>query len=645
MLQIIRDRAQGIIVWTIVGLIIITFALFGLSSYLSGSSVKAIASVDGKDIKQNDFQQAYRRYQDRLRQMMGASYRADMFNPDMVKKQVLNGLINQRLLSAYLEDQKIYPSDQLIAQMLQTIPAFKDENGKFSVARYQELIRRQGMSAAGFEASLAHDIASQELNDALSKTAFVTPKELALYQRLKNQQRDIGYLLLDKEKYLDGIKVSDADVDKYYQAHLHDFMTREMVKVDYVDLDLDKRANGVAISDAKVRDYYKANQSSYVKRPEQRRISHILINVNKDTDDAAAKAKLEKILAEYKAGKTFAALAKQYSQDPVSAKQGGDLGFFTRRSMEKAFQDTAFMLKKDEVSQPVKSRFGYHLIKVTGIKPAEYRPFSEVKAAIKHKLQLSAVEQQFYVDAEKLDNLSYDNANSLEPIVDQLGLKLEHSDFFSRQGEPGLFANPKILEAAFSDDVLNQKHNSAVIEITDTRLIVLRVAGHRLAKQKPLSEVKPEIVRQLKAQAAMQQAASDAKNAATAIREGTMPSAWIKENHKGQWNDIGFIGRTPRLDPASNQKGKTPVPEALRKKAFELPKPAADKPSAEVVSLANGDTAVLLVRNVKEAKASTAMAEQYRRQLQSAMGRGDYNSFIQELRAKADISIHMENIQ
>ena len=645
MLQIIRDRAQGLIVWTIVGLIIITFALFGLGSYLSGSTAKGIASVDGKDIKQDDFQRAYRNYQDRLRQMLGASYRADMFDAAMVKKEVLKGLINQRLLTEYLDAQKIYPADQLIAGEIHGIPAFKNEKGEFSAERYQEWLQQRGMSPAGFEANLARDIASQQVAGALNQTAFITPKELALYQRLKYQQRDIGYLLLKKAAYLGEVKISDENIKKYYQTHQQEFMTKERVKLNYVDLDLAKRAADIPVDETKLKEYYKANRKSYLKQAEQRRASHILITVNKDTDDAAAKAKLNAILAEYKAGKSFAELAKKNSQDPGSAKQGGDLGFFARGAMDKAFEDSAFALKKGEVSQPVKSRFGYHLILVTAIKPAEYRPYKEVKAQIKHQLQMAAVEQQFYVDAEKLDNLSYDHPNSLDSILDQLGLTLLHSDFFGRQGGRGLFANPKIIKAAYSDEVLNQGLNSAVIEISSTHLIVLRLAAHQAAKLKPLTEVKAAISKRLQGQAAQQLAAKDAETALTAIRAGSSPAAWSRENKKGQWKAIGFVSRAANLDPVAAKDKKIVLTAGLREKAFELPQPTSGKPGAEVMTLADGDVAVLLVYKVKDVDAKEKMTAEYRQQLQSALGSADYNHFIQELGEGADIKIHMENIQ
>ncbi|MFO7604215.1 MAG: peptidylprolyl isomerase, partial [Gammaproteobacteria bacterium] len=300
MLQQIRDRAQGPIVWTIVGLIIVTFALFGLGSYLSGTSTDTVATVNGESISQNEFQRAYRNYQDRLRQMLGDNYRPDLFNPAMMKQEVLNGLINQRLLVEYLDEHKIYPADQLIAAEVHRIPAFKDERGAFSNEQYQTLLRRQGMSPVGFEADLARDIGSQQIAGLLQNTNFVTASELALYQRLKNQQRDMGYLLLSQAAYLATAQPTEADIDAYYQEHKAEFVTPEQVKLNYVELDLAKRSAQHDVDEARVKDYYAANRASYIKQAEQRKASHILLQVNQDMDDATAEAKLRAILADYK---------------------------------------------------------------------------------------------------------------------------------------------------------------------------------------------------------------------------------------------------------------------------------------------------------------------------------------------------------
>ena len=313
--------------------------------------------------------------------------------------------------------------------------------------------------------------------------------------------------------------------------------------------------------------------------------------------------------------------------------------------MDKAFEEAAFALNKGEVSQLVKSRFGYHLILMVDIKPAEYQPYQEVKAQIKRQLQMTAAEQDFYVDAEKLDNLSYDVPDSLDAIVDELGLELQQSDFIGRQGGRGLLANPKLIEAAFSDEVLNQGRNSTVIEVSSTHLIVLRMAEHQVAKQKPLAEVKATIAKGLQAQTAQQQAAKDAAAAMATIQAGGTATAWLNDTGKGRWHKLGFIGRAAKLDPVTDKDEKITLPQELRQKAFELSHPVTEQPVADIVSLANGDTAVLLLYKVRDVEVKDNLAAQYKQQLQSALGSADYNSFIQELREGADISIQMENIQ
>ena len=643
MMQLIRDRAQGLVVWTIVGLIIMTFAVVGLGSYLSGTANNAVASVDGNEISQNEFQRAYRNYQDRLQQMLGTSYRSDLFKPAMLKQEVINGLVNQRLLSQYLEDEKIYPADQLIAEEIHNIPAFKDEQGQFSNERYQELVGRQGLSPAGFEANLARDIAGQQVSTALSKTAFVTSKEIAAYQRLKHQQRDMGYLLLEKSAYLGKVIPGDEEVEKYYQANLNQFMTQEKIKLNYVELDLTKRSANISIDDAKVKEQYQTNQNAYLKEAEQRKASHILIKVNKDTDDEAAKKKLSAILADYKAGTPFSELAKQNSQDPGSAKQGGDLGFFGKGAMDKAFEDTAFNLGKGDISQPVKSRFGYHLILLTDVKPAEHRSYEEVKNQIRKELQMESAEQDFYVDAEKLDNLSYDAPESLNAIVDELGLQQQQSELMGRQGGRGILSNPKIIEVAFSDEVLNQGRNSAVIEISNTHLVVVRLAEHKPAIQRPLSEVKPVITKRLQTQTAQDQAAKDAQAVLGIIKAGGKATEWSNQNRKGRWNTIGFIGREAKFDPVKDKAVE--LSAEIRQKLFTMPHPKDEQAVADTMTLQNGDTAVLLLYKIKDAVIDKTVTSQYKQQLQSAMGSADYNFFIQDLREKADISIQIENTE
>ena len=282
---------------------------------------------------------------------------------------------------------------------------------------------------------------------------------------------------------------------------------------------------------------------------------------------------------------------------------------------------------------------------LTDVKPAEYQAYQDVQDKIKRQLKMAAAEQDFYVDAEKLDNLSYDAPDSLDAIIDELGLEQKQSDFMGRQGSRGLLANPKILEEASSDEVLSQGRNSSVIEISNTHLVVLRLAEHKAAVQKPLAEVKAVIAKRLQAQTAQDQAAKDAQSALVMIQAGGTATAWSNENKKGRWHKPGFIGREATLDPATDKTKNATLAKALRQKTFEMSQPKAEQPVADIVTLANGDTAVLLVYKIKDVGVKDEMTAEYKQQLQSALGSADYNFFIQELREGADISIQIQNIQ
>ena len=354
MLQIIRDHAQGVFVWIIVGLIIITFALFGLSSYLSGSSSSYVASVNGVEIDENEFRREFQNYQSRLQQTLGKNFRADMFNPQFLKQEVVNGLIARELMTQYVGDQNFQVAPAKLAAEIHAIDAFKDESGQFSKARYLELINRQGLSESYFERQLARDVASQFVQSGISQSDFATATEVQQFLRLNNQQRDIGYLAISKKMYLKTARPSSKQIEAYYDSHKNEFMHPEKLSVEYVELDLDKLAQGYELSDEAVRQHYDSHRQSYVSQPEQRKVRHILIKVDDKTDEQSALKKTNEFLKQLNKGKSFSKLAKALSQDPGSAKQGGDLGFFGPGVLDKAFEKSAFSFTKGKTSKPTK---------------------------------------------------------------------------------------------------------------------------------------------------------------------------------------------------------------------------------------------------------------------------------------------------
>ncbi len=635
MLQSIRDRAQGIVVWAIVGLIIITFALFGLSSYLSGTAKSVVASVNGVEISERELLREYQNAQRRLQQMLGSNYRADLFSEEVMKNQVLEGLIQRELINQELEAENYQVAPEQVVASLQKIPAFHNANGEFSTENYRRALAVQGMSSELFETQMARDIANEQLRNSITRSSFVTDQEGNRFQQLQDQQRKIGYMRLPHQRYLKKIKITDDDINAYYEQNAIVFNTPQEVGVDYIELDLAEMARQIDFSETEIKDYYEQNRQSYVSQPEQRKVRHILIPVNTTVDEVQAREQIEALAARIKSGEDFAIIAKTESQDPGSASQGGDLGFIGLGVMDKAFEQATFQLNKNQLSQPIRTRFGYHLIEVTEIKPVQLKPFDEVKAQIRTDLQTEQAEKRFYEEVDKLNNLSYEIPDSLEPVAAELGLEIKQSPMFTASGGQDLFANPKVVSGAFSDEVLNQNRNSELIELSDTHVIVLRLREQKVASQRPLEEVREFIIGRLKQQQAIELATKDAAAALVRLTEAEDPKR-VAADYGQKWQDVGNIKRTPSEgDKLDNQ---------IRETVFSLPHPQDNQVEFTSLTLPGGDAVVLALYAVKDGElaADKAGLQAVKQQRANLSGQVEYNAFLANLESKADIKRNLK---
>lgn len=638
MLQSIRDRAQGLVVWTIVGLIIITFALFGLSSYLSGTAKSIVATVNGVEISERDLLREYQNAQKRLQQMLGANYRADLFNEEIMKRQVLEGLIQRELINQELEAKNYQVAPEQIVASLHKIPAFQNANGEFSAENYRRALSVQGIPTEFFEMQLAQDIANEQLRNAIARSTFVTEQEGQRYQRMQEQQRKVGYLRLPYQRYLEKIKISDDEVSAYYEQNAAEFSTPQEVGVDYIELDLAEMARQLDFSEAEIRNYYEQNQQNYISQTEQRKVRHILIPVNATNDDQQARQQIEELAARIRNGEDFASIAKTESKDPGSASQGGDLGFISLGVMDKAFEQATFLLAKNELSQPIRTRFGYHLIEVTDIKPIQLKPFDEVKAQIRTDLQTTQAENRFFEEVDKINNLSYEIPDSLEPVAEQLGLEIKHSPMFTAAGGDALFSNSRVISAAFSDEVLNQNRNSELIELSDTHVLVLRLREQKVASQLPLDEVRDTIVGRLKQQQAKEMAAKDATAALARLAESEDPKR-VAADYKQKWQDAGFLKRySSDTDKLDNQ---------IREAIFSLPKPQDNRPELTSLTLVGGDAIVLALYAVQDGDPASDKAglQAIKQQQANLSGQIEYNAFLAYLQSKADITRNLQQTE
>lgn len=630
MLEHIRSRATGWFAWIIVGLIIIPFALWGVHQYIGGGGDTSVAKVDGVEISQGQLQSAYLQQRQRLQQMFNGKL-PPMFSDEMIKSQVLQQLVEKQMMVQAASDNGLRIGDKTLAATITGIDAFH-ENGKFSEARYRQLLGAQGMTPGVFEQRVRRDMLASQLTDSVNKTAFATDTDVDNYLRLQLQQRTVGYLTVAMSKFKDEVKVSDKDVSDYYEKHSQDYMQPERVKVDYLELKLADLAAKIDVDEATMRERYEAHKINY-RTPEQRKARHILIKVANDAKPeavAAAKKKIEAILARIRKGEDFAEVAKKESQDPGSAKQGGELGFFGKGVMDPAFEKATFALKKGEVSEPVRSSFGFHIIQLEDTKGGETKPFDEVKASIKKEIQNEKAEQQYYDMADQLANLTYEHPESLQVAAEQLKLPIKTSVYFSRNGGAGIASNPKVTAAAFSDDVLARGNNSEGIELERNHMVVLRIKDHQPAMLRPLDEVRAGIENTLKGDKAKAKAKKLAAAVLGRVRAGEQPAELAKALGI-DWSEKKSVSR-----------GSTELPRPISQAVFAMAKPVEGKPQSQVLAMPSGDETVIILYAVEDGKPAAA-DEKARRQarvkLQQAAARAADSGFIEGIRSRMDITI------
>ena len=484
-----------------------SFAFFGLQSYTSmGDRESPVAKVAGQNISQREWDAAQARQLERFKQVFGEQFNPAMFDTPEAKMGALENLIAQKALARDVTDKHLTVSDDTIRQTIVGIPGLVDPDGKFNKERYQQLLAAQGMTPEKFEASLRHDLAMQQANAAIQGSAFA-PSTVALrISSLNQQKREVQELALNVQDFKSQVQVTEAMVQDYYDKHAAQFQIPEMLKAEFVVLAAPVVEQQVTVTEEQIRKYYDENLARY-KTEEQRRASHILVKAAKDApaaEKAAAKAKAEKLLADVKkAPNDFAKIAKANSDDPGSAERGGDLGFFGKGMMVKPFEDAAFSLKEGDTSGIVESDFGFHIIKLTGIKPSATRALAEVRVNIEDEIRRVEAGKKFASMVETFTNMVYEKPDSLKPVADKLGLKIETIEGLTRQPNPSLpkqaaYNQPKFLAAIFADDAVKGKHNTEAIEVGSSIYIAGRVAEYKPVSKVPLDAAKLQIEERVK---------------------------------------------------------------------------------------------------------------------------------------------------
>ena len=629
MLQTIRERAQGWIAWVIVILISIPFALWGIQSYLGVGAEPVVATVNGIEITQREFDMRYQDMRMRLRDRLGAAYRPELFDEKTMRAQVLDSMIQENLLLQVSHGLGLRASDQELRVAIISNPAFQ-KDGRFDKATYDRMLELQGSRGSQYEEGLRQRIVGTQLQRAVAASALITEREVAEAVRLDRQLRQVTYIRLPKSVFVSDDAVAEVDVEAYYQANQERFQSPERVKLSYLILDAESIDQAQTPDEEELLRRYEDEVERF-RQPEQRRARHILVTLDAGADEqseAEAKSRIESVRARVLAGEDFSTIAKELSEDPGTASQGGDLGLFGQGLMDPAFDQAVFALETGALSEPVRSQFGYHLIEVTEILPESQKPFEEVREQLVAEVTKSNAEGLFYDWAEQLANLAYENPDSLEPAAEALGITLQVSDWVDRTGGEGVLANPKVIAAAFSDDVLSEGLNSELIEPERNVLkaIALRVLEHEEAAPKSLETVRDDITAALRAQHAEASAKAAAEKIAVGLESGEELTFSLADYEA---NDAGLITRNA-----------AEVLAGVRELAFSLPRPAEGSASFGSSVLANGDAVVVTVSKVVDgvlAELDEAERARAKRELEQYFGTSYYEQLLADLERRANI--------
>jgi peptidyl-prolyl cis-trans isomerase D len=543
MLDAIRKHTQGWLAKAILALITIPFALFGIDSYLNqaGGNV-AVATVAGEKISVQEFSNAIENVRNRL-QSEGQKVDAALLDSPELKQSVLDGLITRRVVNKEVQRIHFKISDEQLNQHILGMPEFQ-ENGKFSEDLYQKTLQQNKLTAAKFESSIRNDMLTQQARDGVAKLAFApqTIAERAL--QFAFQQREVTITEVKAADYIAQIKVTPEQIKQYYDQHKDKFKVPEQVKLEFALLSAASLMGQVSVSDQEVKEFYDANVAKF-QGDEQRQASHILIGFS-GQDKEAAKEKAQDVLAQVKkTPKRFEELAIQYSQDTGSATKGGDLGSFGRGAMVKPFEDAVFSMKVNQISDLVESEFGYHIIKLTGI-TGESSSFDQQRPQIKAELIFQKAQAKYAELSEEFSNLVYEQSGSLDPVAKKYNLQLQTTPWMSRADGAKFFKNDKLMDMAFSDEVLKEKRNSEAVEVSPNNLVAVRVVEYKPEAPRSFDEVKAGIEGALKLEQAIKMATENGEATLAKLKANNAEKSleWIpsvvvdRKNAQGLTNGV-----------------------------------------------------------------------------------------------------------
>lgn len=622
MLQTIHEKLQGPFAVTILGILAVVFVFWGVEFVSIGGGARATGlEVNGEDVNATELRREYQEQISRYQAALGAQEMPENLRQQL-QQEVLERAVRSELISQRADKQRFRASDEQLRKSLEQIPPFQVD-GKFDKDAYYATLRAQNIEPVAFEAQQRRDLAIRLLERGLTASAFATRSEIDRNVQLRREQRTVAYAVVPVGRFIAAAAPDEAALAAYYEKNGRQFLTAESATIEYVDLSIADVAAGVKVTEEALRGFYEDNPERFAP-VERRRASHILISVDKD--EAAAQKTAQDVYERARKGEDFAALAKQYSQDAGSAAQGGDLGWSEKSMFVGPFADAVWAMQPGEIRGPVRTEFGWHIIRLDGIEGGQSRSFEAARAEIEPEFRRNEAEKLFGDLQERLDTETFESGGNLQQVAAQLGLPLRRVENFMRSGGGDLGTDPRLVNTVF-DAEMTSGSAARTVELGEGRVVAVRVVAYRKPEQRPLADVRAEVLAAVRKEQGQERTAAAARDLMQQLQAGgdwaTLTAPYVAETAPGPSTTARAIGREDAT-----------MPVEVTQLAFKAPRPTRG-PGFGVATLPNGDAAVWMV--VAAAPGSTAgMSESERGQLVLRV--------LQELRSN-DVGLYMAQLR
>lgn len=628
-MQQFRNLLKGWLGKLLLFIFILPFAFFGIEGIFNSSGSQDVAfTVNGVEISKIEVNRGIENQRQNLKQQMGGNIDDSFLTDDLLRPRVIEGLIQKELIRQASENEGLAVSSNLVKSYVRSLPQFQDESGEFSNDKLETLLVQANFSKARLFDAVQESMVLEQLQSGIGKTAFITTPELEYVIKLNGQKRVVSYTTLKAAPLKESIELTDEEVQVYYEANKPQYRTEEKVKVDFVTIGLEDFTNDVDVKESDIVAAYDEYVASLASQ-ERRRASHVLVEVNDDRSDEEARKRIEAALGKLQEGDSFEEVAQEYSDDIATASSGGDLDYAGRGLYDTAFEDALFALaSKGDMSGVVKTEFGYHLIKLTGIEKPKVSSFEDKREALIATLKQDMAREKLDVAIDDISRKAYESGD-LQVISEDYKTPIETSEFFTARGGSGVSADSDFIAAAFSDVVLKEGHNSEVVELPDNKVAVLRLAEHQPARDQSLDEVETLVRSALLQQRMRELAQEKAEQIVATIEEGA-DLATTADEFGLEWNEGIEITR---------QSGD--VSRSVISTSFEMPKPAASSVSAKKVSLPSGDQEIVVLTKVIEGEFELSETESMQAKASAAQqfGNQDFSNYVASLKDSAEIEM------